>query len=61
MAGGDAPQKRAWSDPRAFLMMYVAPLGGLAWAVGSVIIGVGAVYVIGKEIADGNTPVQNRK
>lgn len=48
----EVEQTRAWSDPRAYLMMYVAPLGGLVWAGGSVVIGVGSVYVIGKEIAD---------
>lgn len=55
MPSDDAAQnERVWSDPRSFMTMYIAPLGGIAWAAGSIVIAIGSIYVIGKEIDEGS-------
>ncbi|MFZ5590187.1 MAG: hypothetical protein ACOY4M_11250 [Pseudomonadota bacterium] len=37
---------RIWSDPRSFMTMYVAPLGGVAWVGGSAVMVYALVTVI---------------
>lgn len=45
-------EKRIWSDPR-YLFALTYPFGGIAWAGSSIVIGIGAFYIIGKEIDAG--------